>query len=64
MMKNSVLLLSVIGILAAAAWVYIWNIIVEIFYENISSADQDVETEEMLDGAESQNYGYGYGTKV
>lgn len=22
------------------------------------------EKEEMLDGAESQNYGYGYGTKV
>ena len=23
-----------------------------------------MEKEEMLDGAESQNYGYGYGTKV
>ena len=25
---------------------------------------EEVEKEELLDGAESQNYGYGYGTKV
>ena len=28
-----------------------------------SETDQE-EPEELLDGAESQNYGYGYGTKV
>ena len=27
-------------------------------------SEDEVEKEEMLDGAESQNYGYGYGTKV
>ena len=25
---------------------------------------EDTEADELLDGAESQNYGYGYGTKV
>merc|ERR1712213_263209 len=30
----------------------------------IMANEDEVEKEEMLDGAESQNYGYGYGTKV
>merc|ERR1711963_848550 len=30
----------------------------------ILTNEDEVEKEEMLDGAESQNYGYGYGTKV
>merc|ERR1711997_453355 len=29
-----------------------------------NSLSEDTEAEELLDGAESQNYGYGYGTKV
>ena len=28
------------------------------------SFSSETEPEEILDGAESQNYGYGYGTKV
>ena len=34
-----------------------WNIIIDWIFS-------ETEPEEMLDGAESQNYGYGYGTKV
>ena len=38
-------------------------------FQNIHSLiififSDEVEKEELLDGAESQNYGYGYGTKV
>merc|ERR1711997_880999 len=29
-----------------------------------NSLSEDTEADELLDGAESQNYGYGYGTKV
>ena len=35
-----------------------------IFPNKLISFKCSDEKEEMLDGAESQNYGYGYGTKV
>ena len=36
----------------------------EYFHLNLFHFKCSDEKEEMLDGAESQNYGYGYGTKV
>ena len=59
MLRASVLILSLVVANSLRKVVFVFYLY---FIPFISS--DDTEADELLDGAESQNYGYGYGTKV
>ena len=62
MLRASVLILSLVVANSLRKVLFIFDLCFCIFIPFIYS--EDTEADELLDGAESQNYGYGYGTKV
>ena len=63
MLRASVLILSLVVANSLRQVLFVFYLCFCIFIIPFIYSE-DTEADELLDGAESQNYGYGYGTKV